>query len=83
MLAGMAYEIETQWRRSNDARIARDAEHERAAMDSQAMCRAAQQAASRPGTLDRAARALRSWAGSRPAAQVGNPHGGRRPDPVR
>jgi hypothetical protein len=82
MLAGMGYEIETQWRRDNDAVTARNSEQYRAAMDSQAVRRVARQAVSRPSMLDRMVRALRSWAGNRPAAQVGNANGACRPDPA-
>ncbi len=82
MLAGMGYELETQWRRDNDAAKARDSENYRTAMESLEARRATTRPASRPGALDRMIGALRAWAGARPTPPVCNPPAGQQADPA-
>lgn len=82
MLAGMGYELETQWRQDDDAAKARDSEHYRAAMESLDARRTASRPASRPGALDRMIGALRAWAGFRATPAGCNPSAGRQVDPA-
>jgi hypothetical protein len=83
MLAGMAYELEMQWRRDDAATTARESEHYRAAVESmEARSDVARQAGSSPRVSDRLIRVVRSWTASRPPAPVCPPRVGQQPDPA-
>lgn len=69
MMAGMAYELEAQWRRDDDAATARDSMHHRAAMESRTTRRTGAKRASRPGLLDRLITTFQATMRARPAAR--------------
>ncbi len=68
MLAGMAYEIEAQWRPDTDAVTARDLESRRAAAESRATRGSASGRVARPRLLDRVVASVQTWTRIRPAA---------------
>ncbi len=69
MMAGMAYELGSQRRRSDDVTVARDSMHYRAAKESREARRAAAKRASRPALLDRLITTFESTTSARSAAR--------------
>jgi hypothetical protein len=69
MLAGMAYELEAQWRRDDNVASARDSMNHRAATDSQELRREAANRASRRGRFDRLITSLQATNRARPATR--------------
>jgi hypothetical protein len=69
MMTGMAYELESQWRRDDDGAVARDSMHHRAVQESREARRAGAKRASRPGWLERLLTTFQSATSARTPAR--------------